>query len=51
MPQWVEDCIKKYMKKGMSREEAGHRCFGAYNSGKKSETSKRKSRTGPLHKK
>ena len=27
---WVHNCIREYMKKGMSREEASQRCYGAW---------------------
>ena len=27
---WVHECIRQYMAKGMSREEASQRCYGAY---------------------
>jgi len=30
MPQWVHDCIREYLSKGFSEEEANQRCYGAY---------------------
>lgn len=35
MPKWVDDCVKRYMKKGLNKEEAFKRCMGAYNKNKK----------------
>lgn len=30
MPEWVEECIRRYMAQGLSEEEAAQRCYGAY---------------------
>ncbi len=27
---WVDDCIRRYERQGLSEEEAAHRCYGAY---------------------
>ena len=35
MPQWVDNCVKRYKKKGLSEKEAWKRCMGAYNEKKK----------------
>jgi len=42
MPQWVEDCIDRYMKEGMSLKEASQRCYGANANRKKSKKKKEK---------
>jgi hypothetical protein len=35
MPKWVDDCVKKYMDKGLSKSEAWKRCKGAQKKQKK----------------
>ena len=35
MPKWVDDAVKRYMKKGLSKEEAWKRAMGAYQKQKK----------------
>lgn len=31
MPKWVDDCVKRYLKKGFTEDQAWERCMGAYN--------------------
>jgi hypothetical protein len=35
MPKWVDTCVQKYQKRGLSKREAWKRCMGAYNKRKK----------------
>lgn len=35
MPAWIDDCVKSYLKKGLSEDEAWKRCNGAYSKQKK----------------
>ena len=35
MPKWVDDCVQKYMNKGLPKKEAWKRCNGAYSKQKK----------------
>jgi len=35
MPAWIDACVKSYLKKGLSKDEAWKRCNGAYSKQKK----------------
>jgi hypothetical protein len=35
MPEWVDKCVKRYLDKGLSKDEAWKRCQGAYEKQKK----------------
>lgn len=35
MPKWVDDCVRRYIKDGLSKSEAWKRCNGAYQKRKK----------------
>lgn len=41
MPKWVDDCVKRYKKQGLSEDEAWERCMGAYNKKKKKKEKKK----------
>ncbi len=42
MPKWVDECVKRYKKKGYSEDEAWKRCQGAYQKQKKQSKKKKK---------
>lgn len=42
MPKWVDDCVKRYMNKGLPEKEAWKRCNGAYSKQKKKKKAKKK---------
>lgn len=42
MPEWVENCVRDYMKKGVPKDEAWKRCNGAYGKQKKKKHKKGK---------
>jgi hypothetical protein len=43
MPKWVDKCVTRYKKKGVSKDEAWKRCMGAYK--KRQKQRKRKALT------
>lgn len=42
MPQWVDDCVKRYLAKGLSKDEAWKRCMGAHEKRQKDERAKKR---------
>lgn len=41
MPAWVDECVKRYIKKGYSKDEAWKRCNGAYQKRKRKKKGKK----------
>lgn len=41
MPKWVDQCVERYRKKGLSKAEAWKRCMGAYKKRQKNKGAKR----------
>lgn len=35
MPEWVDECVRDYLNKGVPKDEAYKRCVGAYGKQKK----------------
>jgi hypothetical protein len=35
IPRWIDECVKRYLKKGFTEDEAWKRCRGAYEKRKK----------------
>ena len=40
MPKWIDKCVERYKKTGLSKDEAWKRCQGAYEKRKKKQRKK-----------